>query len=106
MERHTFSVKPHERASCLPFLVDITLSEPSCRALMMRITGDVVVYRRIRRRKPLSDGFLQLGTCDEVLASETHDDNAKRNKRFDLYTLSTSSCSLTLPIISNTQVHP
>jgi hypothetical protein len=72
MEGHTFSMKPHERASRLPFLVDITLSEPSCRALVMRITGDVVVYRRIRRGKPLSDGFLQFIACDEVSASETH----------------------------------
>jgi hypothetical protein len=66
---HTFPVNPCERPLCLPFLVDVTFGKPSCRPFVMRITRDVVIDRRIRRRKPLADSFLQVIAYGEVLAS-------------------------------------
>jgi hypothetical protein len=64
-------VNPRERALRPPFVIDGTFSEPSCGPLVMRFTCDVVIYRWIRRGKPLPDSTLQFVTW-EVLASAIH----------------------------------
>src|SRR5580693_3295927 len=99
---HTFSVKPREGASCLPFLVDIAFSEPSSRPFVMRFTCDVMIYRRIWRRKPPPDSLLQFITCEDMLAWATQDRDIKKSERFILFTLSTISCSLTLSTVRRT----
>jgi hypothetical protein len=50
--RRTFSMNPQKRTSGFPFGEDTALEKPLRRSLVMSITRDVVVSRRIRRREP------------------------------------------------------
>ena len=87
---HTFAMNPRKRALRLPFLIDGTFSEPSCGPLVTRITRNVVIYRWIRRGKPLPDSTLQFVTW-EVLASAIHYRHVNIDERFVLFTFSAIS---------------
>jgi hypothetical protein len=56
----TLPVNPKERSFGFPFLVDVSLEEPCCGFLVMSITGNVMVSRRIRWGEPFVDALPQL----------------------------------------------
>jgi hypothetical protein len=56
----TLSVNPKERSFGFPFLVNTSLEEPCCGFLVMSITGNVMVSRRIRWGEPFVDAVPQL----------------------------------------------
>jgi hypothetical protein len=56
----TLSVNPKERSFGFPFLVNASLEEPCCGFLVMSITGDVMISRRIRWGEPFVDVLPQL----------------------------------------------
>jgi hypothetical protein len=56
----TLSVDPNERSFCFPFLVNVSLEEPSCGFLVMGITGNIMISRRIRWGEPSVDALPQL----------------------------------------------
>jgi hypothetical protein len=56
----TLSVNPKERPFGFPFLVIVSLEEPCCGFLVMNITGDIMINRRIRWGEPFVDDLPQL----------------------------------------------
>ena len=56
----TLSVNPEEQSVGFPFLVDVSLEQPRCRFLMMSITGNIMICRRIRGGEPFVDALAQL----------------------------------------------
>jgi hypothetical protein len=60
-------VDSHETTIPSPFGEDLSLEKPCCSTYVESFTRDVVVYRRIRRREPISNFLPQLITCEIVL---------------------------------------
>jgi hypothetical protein len=58
--RRTLSVNPNERSFGFPFLVNASVEEPCCGFLVMSITGNVMISRRIRWGEPFVDALPQL----------------------------------------------
>jgi hypothetical protein len=50
----TFSVEPQQRPRCFPISEDTAFDEPQRSTFVVSIACDVVIYRWIRGRKPLS----------------------------------------------------
>ena len=56
----TLSMNPKERSFGFPFLVNVSLEEPCCDFLVMSITRDIMISRRIRWGEPFVDAVPQL----------------------------------------------
>jgi len=56
----TLSMDPKERSFGFPFLVNVSLEEPCCGFLVMSITGNIMISRRIRWGEPFVDAVPQL----------------------------------------------
>src|SRR6267154_2508368 len=69
--RHTFSMDPQERPLLFPFCKYIALKEPCCSSTMLCLPKNVVIRRRVRRRKPALDVPSQLVTYKIPLVSAT-----------------------------------
>ena len=62
----TFPVDPQQRTGLFPILEGSTLGEPHTGALMMSITGSVVIYVWIRRLEPICEVLPELIPCRQV----------------------------------------
>jgi hypothetical protein len=60
----TFSVDPQKRALRVPLIEDASLEEPRGGSILMGFVSNVVVFRRIRRAKPIFGGYLHLVACN------------------------------------------
>jgi hypothetical protein len=56
----TLSVNPKEGSFGFPLLVNVSFEEPCCGFLVMSITGNVMISRRIRWGEPFVDALPQL----------------------------------------------
>ena len=51
---------PQERTLCVPFLESVGLGEPFRGSTVMCPAGNVVIFGRVWRRKPISNFLLQM----------------------------------------------
>ena len=62
----TFSVEPQKRGIGLPFGEDTPTDKPLRCLLVIGITGNIVVDRRIRRREPFEKVLAYLVPCEDA----------------------------------------